>query len=396
MLKIYIAPSKLYLQGYSIEQDNYFGEKHPFEKAAEAALAEECEKLYGKKRVKLTGYSYEQYNQDGWSYYPVQLSVNSKLQGKTWIKWQYENKDEYFNLIRTSRGTSLTVPHIFRFCTDEERQRLSSEHKQPDLEYDILAGKTLPAFLSVNNYYDKMRVFFFTYELRRQITQLMTNLTGITDLYKKIEQMNIISIYAVNKDGYTYTDAEIVIEPINPWEAHPSYSFVIRWKSNTDKEYIDVKDVVGTNDITFEFSPIIPEGYNCGHIIERDEKNLISKEAFLEFLEQNDKKNKKPIDTGTRFPVYMNSVSYPNVILKIRFADNFSDSSLKKMFNAVNDFIQANNAVSDDKIHDFNIKRKSEISIWLYIDFGKADPIVLQHFYEYLDELYDIERIDMG
>lgn len=217
MLKIYIAPSKLYLQGYSIEQDNYFGEKHPFEKAAEAALAEECEKLYGKKRVKLTG-----------------------------------------------------------------------------------------------------------------------------------------------------------------------------------KEYIDVKDVVGTNDITFEFSPIIPEGYNCGRIIEKDEKNIISKEAFLEFLEKYDKKNKKPVYTGTRFPVYMNSVSYPYVILKIRFTDNFSDSSLKKLFDTVNDFIQANNAVSDDKIHDFNIERKSETGIWLYIDFGKADPIVLQHFYEYINKLYDIERIDMG
>lgn len=248
----------------------------------------------------------------------------------------------------------------------------------------------------MNNYYDKMRVFFFTYELRRQITSMMTDLTGIVDLYKKIEQMNIISVYAVNKDGYTYADAEIVIEPINPWEAHPSYCFVIRWKSNTDKEYIDVKDVVGTNDITFEFSPIIPEGYNCGRIIEKDEKNIISKEAFLEFLEKYDKKNKKPVYTGTKFPVYMNSVSYPHVILKIRFTDNFSDSSLEKMFDAVNDFIQANNAVSDDKIHDFNIQRKSEISIWLYIDFGKADPIVLQHFYEYLDKLYDIERIDMG
>lgn len=394
MLKIYIAPSKLCLRGYSIEEDNYFGEKHPFEKAVETALAEECEKMYGKKRVKLTGYSYQQYNEDGWSYYPVQLSVNSKLQGIIWIKWQYGNKDEYFNLIRTSKGTSLTVPPIFRFCTDEERQRLSNEHKQPNLEYDILAGKKIVCFTVTQ--LRGIDTFFFIYELRRQITPMLTDLTGIKDLYKKIVQVEIIDRFAINKDGYTYSDAEITIEPINSWEIYPKYRFVIRWKSDTNREYIDVKDVVGTNDITFEFSPIIPEGYNCGRRIVIDEKNIISKEAFLEFLEKYDRKNKKPVHTGTKFPVYMSSVSYPHVMLKIRFADNFSDSSLEKMFDAVNDFIQANNAILDDKIHDFNIERKSEISICLYIDFGKADPIVLQHFYEYLDKLYDIERIDMG
>lgn len=66
------------------------------------------------------------------------------------------------------------------------------------------------------------------------------------------------------------------------------------------------------------------------------------------------------------------------------------------MLYTVNDFIQANNAVLNDKIHDFNVKRKSESEIWLYIDFGNADPVVLQHFFEYIDGKYDIKRIDLG
>lgn len=395
LLKIYIAPSKLHLKQYSLEDALYFQEKHPFEKAAESALAEECEKLYGKKRVKLTGYGYEQYNEDGWSYYPVQLSVNSKVQGISWIKWQYENKDEYFNLIRTSKEDPLTLPQKFRFCTAEEELRLSNEHRQPILKYDILEGKKIASFTTVKNYNDD--TFFFIYELRRQITPMLTNLTGIEDLYKKIVQVDIIDRFAINKDGYTYSDAYITIAPINSWEIYPTYRFVIRWKSNTDKEYIDMKDIIGTDDITFEFSPIIPEGYYSSRIIKPEGEGIISRDDLLEFIKKYDKKNKEPVETGTKFPVYMNSISYPNVILKIRFADNFSDPLLDKMFYAVNDFIQANNAISDDKIHDFNIKRNNESEIWLYIDFGHADPEVIQKFFEYLDELYrNIARIDMG
>lgn len=393
LLKIYIAPSKLRLKQYSLEDDLYFQEKHPFEKKAEDVLTEECEKIYGKKRVKLTGYGYEQYNENGWSYYPVQLSVNSKVQGISWIKWQYENKDGYFNLIRTSKEDSITLPQKFCFCTVEEEIRLSNEHRQPILKYDILDGKKIVCFTVTQ--LRGIDTFFFIYELRRQITPMLTDLTGITDLYKKIVQVEIIDIYSINRNGYTYCDAEITIEPINSWEIYPKYLFVIRWKSNIDKEYISVKDIIGSNDIVFEFSPSIPNGYSDGRITKVSNKNIISKDVILDFFKKYEKSNKKPVKTGTNFPVYMNSISYPHVILKIKFADNFSNLLFKKMLNEVNNFIQNNNSVSDNKIHDFNVKRKSENEIWLYIDFGTADPIVLQRFFEYIDGKYDIKRVDL-
>lgn len=394
MLKIYLAPSKLHLRLYSIESDLFFQEKRPLEKRAENALAEECERIHGKKRIKLTGYSYEQYNENGWSYYPVQISINSKVQGIIWIKWQYENKDEYFNLIRTSKEDSLILPQKFCFCTEEENIRLSNEHRQPIFKCDILENKKIVCFTVAQ--IRGINSFFFIYELRRQITPMLTELTEITDLYKKIVQVEIADTFSINRDGYTYCDAIITIEPINPWEIYPKYRFVIRWKSNIEKEYVGVTDVIGSDDITFEFSKVIPEGYSNNRTLTLDEKNIISKESFLEFLFKYDKSNKKPVKTGTKFPVYMNSISYPDVILKIKFADNFSDLSLEKMLYTVNDFIQANNAVLNDKIHDFNVKRKSESEIWLYIDFGNADPVVLQHFFEYIDGKYDIKRIDLG
>ncbi len=409
MLKLYIAPSKLYLKTYPIEDSLFFIKKRPFEQAAEAALSEECERLYGKKRIKLTGYSYEQYNENGWSYYPVQFSVNSKYQGISWIKWKYEDKDEYFDLLHTSismyypmvlddevrRQLSDTLPQIFRFCTDEEVQMLSQKHKQPNLKYDILAQKQIKVFpASMNSHHDKL---FFIYEFRRQMTPMLTNLTGINDLYKIIVQVNFSDLFTENIDGYTYVDATITINPINPWEIYPQYRFIIRWKSNTDKEYIGIKNVIGSDDISFEFSPIIPKGFKgVSGAGGYSEKDIISKDALLEFINKYDKKNKKPIDTGTSFPVFLNSVSYPSVILKIQFESEFSDQSLEKMLYAVNDFIQSHNSKSEEKIHDFNVKRKSENIIWLYIDFGSADPIAVQHFFEYIDGKYEIKRIDMG
>ena len=63
---------RIYISQNYLEYSNYPTRTPDFEEIADKELSRQCFERYNTTRVSLIGYSYTQYNENGWSSYPVQ------------------------------------------------------------------------------------------------------------------------------------------------------------------------------------------------------------------------------------------------------------------------------------------------------------------------------------
>lgn len=146
------APIKVFKSRYSsegIKPSSYqlFNGK-TVDKIVSKAIKPQIAALYNRdNNVKLVGFSYAQYNDHGWSFYPMQLFVNDEYKKIQWIKWRSDN-NEYFvlnNVIRDKASgepilTNIKIdnsPIDIMLCSDEEAAIL--KHFEHDIRTDILS-----------------------------------------------------------------------------------------------------------------------------------------------------------------------------------------------------------------------------------------------------------------
>ena len=216
----------------------------------------------------------------------------------------------------------------------------------------------------------------------------MTEFTGISDLYKKVEIEVLGLNYYVNIDKYTYAPALVRVESSQSQNGEDQiYQFVLRWKSKTDKEYISCNNCVGTGDIIFELSPIIPNGYKgIDFAINAVTESIINKQQFIDFIIQRQNKN-IPFETYNSFSVRLNKILYPEILLRISFSQEVTQKIFDEIFRIINDFIQEyNNNMA--AIHDFDIIYYDKTTLSLHIDLGNAAPEAICSLLNHLDKHY--------
>lgn len=208
------APIMVFKSRYSserIQPSSYMlSDGKKIDKLISEAVKPQITALYGKEdNVKLVGFSYEQYNDHGWSFYPVQLFVNDEYRKIQWIKWRSANK-EYFVLNNTARdevsGEPLTdnapvdnFPVDIMLCSDEEAAELKQyEH---DVRTDILS-MPLSEHSELQHTRDGVPDYCsptFYYEFSQQISSLLTEASGCNDLAKKAEFYRAWCMYAARE-----------------------------------------------------------------------------------------------------------------------------------------------------------------------------------------------------
>ncbi len=128
------------------------------------------------------------------------------------------------------------------------------------------------------------------YELQRQLSEITVQLTGVANIHKYIG-IDFIGFGRINKvNGYSYSSAYYQSYPY--WFLDKSMSIIIRWKSNTDKEYITPYDVINSNDITVEFSPILIPARNDGV------DHIATKELLISYINSNPHKPNQLAEYG--------------------------------------------------------------------------------------------------
>lgn len=318
-LKMIFAPFKQLSLDYSmwvqLKSRNFPYGDDTFEKMIEKGLSDQYSKMYGNKSVKLIGYDYVQYDKNGWSYYPVQLMVKSQLQGISWIKWRCENKNNYFIFDVLCEKNLEMIPIEYSFCSNDENKRLSIKFPQPNFEYNICNNKYLK--LVPNSVRLETSSYIFDYEYQRQMTKLYSKLTGISDIHKHLMLGTVPFKIVQNVNGYTYALSNICSKPY--WALDSEYEVIIRWKSNTAKEYISSKDIISSNDVTFEFSPVIPleikkYTYNL--------TNIANKDDIINFIESNPHRKQPDPVFGTYFDVKVESMNYPDMTFILQLKKN--------------------------------------------------------------------------
>lgn len=330
----------------------------------EKGLDNEYQKIYDKSSVKLIGYDYKQYNLNGWSYYPVQLIVKSKLSGVIWIKWRCQKENEYFDFNGSEKSNMARLPKEYRFCENDENTALLKTYPQPNFTSNICDNKLIK-FIPGSPQLD-LSSFMFNYEYQRQMTKLYSEITGISDIGKYLLFDMFVVRYALNKDGYTYAQSQICSKPF--WCTDNNLSIIIRWKSNTEKEYVSPKENINSGDVKFEFSPIIPQEYEFAKF---SLLKIADKDLVLDFIEDNP--HRKPLSFGTYFDVKIVSLNYPDVNILIEFESNISSENLNHFTISINDFVNNYNNENERKIHYYEVLKVSDNTTRLFIDFGSAN-----------------------
>ena len=389
-LKMTFAPFKQFGLDYNLRYYlEYLKGADVLEKLIENGLAEQYNQIYGKKSVKLVGYDYVQYNKDDWSYYPVQLIVKSKPQGLIWIKWKCERSGNYFEFNSTDEKNLERLPVKYSFCSDDENNKLFIEFPQPTLDYDICSRKNIKFYLySVQLDISSIP---FNFEYQRQMTSLYSEITGIPDIQKYLLFGTFVVRHALNKDGYTYAKSKIFFKP--HWETDPNYQVIIRWKSNIKKEYISPLDNVGNEDITFEFSPVIPPEYEFA---KHNLLNIADKNDIINFIESNPHRKQPDSVFGTYFDVKVESMSYPDISFILEFKSKLNDSQIQKLTLQISEYLEKYNSASDNKIHNYDITAESEKQIKLFIDFGNTGEDAIKGLFTFLNTIKNIKVVTIS
>lgn len=364
-LRMIFAPYKQFVEDYNLSLNlEYNNNSERFEKMIEKGLVCEYERIYKKSDVKLIGYDYKQYNLNGWSYHPVQLIVKSRLSGVIWIKWRCKNKNEYFVFNGSDQSNMERLPEEYCFCDDTENIALSEMYAQPKFISNICDSKLIK-FIP-NSPQTDLSSYAFNYEYQRQMTKLYSEITGISDIGKYLVFDMFAVRFALNYDGYTYAESQICYKPY--WCADRKLYIIIRWKSNTEEEYVSPMADINSEDVMFEFSPIIPEEYEFAKF---GLLKIADKDLILNYIESNP--HRKPLSFGTYFDVKIVSLNYPDVDMLIEFQANVTKETLNHFIVVIDDFVNNYNTENECKIHYYEVLKVADNTIRLFIDFGSAN-----------------------
>ena len=88
----------------------------------------------------------------------------------------------------------------------------------------------------------------------------------------------------------------------------------------------------------------------------------------------------KRIQIETYFPVFFLCSNYPDIKYDIIFESPVSDDEINLICTVADDFIRKYNDQNHNLIHGFDIMKEHGNEIELYVDFGDADPEVLNYF----------------
>lgn len=291
------APIKVFRSRYSsdgIKPSSYIlsGGK-TVDKIISEALKPQITALYNTEdSIKLVGYSYAQYDDQGWSFYPAQLFINEKFKKIQWIKWRSGSK-EYFMLDNTTRdkvsgepfpdnAPNDDIPVDIMLCTEEQSAALMRyEH---DIRTDIFSIPGSELQHTCDGVPDYCSPTFY-YEFSRQVSALLTEVSGCKGFAEKAEFYRAWVASPINCGGWTYSTMWLARLPRLPDDLdNKEVSFFYRWRSLGEKEYLSPFDEMGADNILFELCGSMPP-------VELDSGNLPAvvpdKTALVEFLDNS-------------------------------------------------------------------------------------------------------------
>lgn len=358
---------RIYISQNYLEYSNYPTRTPDFEEIADKELSRQCFERYNTTRVSLIGYSYTQYNENGWSNYPVQLVVKGNLLGIVWIRWQNRNCKDYFVINKSYDNHCNDYPINFVLCSDNENKELAKKYPQPVFAGIVCSNKYIKlsndiTFHGMSN--------SFVYEYQRQMSQQLINFTGKKDILKNLIIRGITVGYLESNELYTYSMAPVKTKSKidGTW-----YMVAIRWHSAKFDRVIAIDEEVDSESIVFEIAESVPfERIRTRCQIMRDPNGA---EMLADISRRCLKPQKVPAETY--FPVYIENVRYPDVKLMIKYSVKVDDNIISDLHNIVGNLIIQYNEQSQDKIHDYDVKPTSNNSLVLYIDFGNADANAL-------------------
>lgn len=402
MVKFTFAPVKIFKDIYGVSSaapSAYeLSDGTKFEKYAAKSLQKPLCAVYKSLDLQLVGYSYKQYDKNGWSFYPTQLFADGEYKGICWIKWRF-NDGGYFVLcdkpiVSSEKKIAEKFPDEITLCTDAEANELRQyEHR---VRTDLLCSEEWedihPAKFGFPENVDPT----FYYEFLRQLSKKLTEISLCRDFRKRaVVSFPVFSEIVKHGDWY-YTTMELTRQP--DWADEETSNLLVYYRYRA-LEYSEITpfDEFGADNILFELCDKKPP-VELNHGILRPPvcANKIELREFLSSAYVDDKiyeeKLQKVIGESYNFsfPVIFERISvnkYPNIMFWVKFKSTKTPEKQTELINRIVGLakrvnIRSSNTAAPERWGDF----RSDSYMYLYLNLDNVNDREFVEFVRLIDE----------
>ncbi len=257
MIKFTFAPVKIFKDRYGVSSAAptayELADGTKFERYAAKALSKPLSDIYKNQDLQLVGYSYKQYDKNGWSCYPTQLFADGEYKGICWLKWRF-NDGGYFTLCdkpiaNNEKKIAEGFPDEITLCTDEEAKELRQYEHQ--VRTDLLNSENWTGIHPAKCGFPENVNPTFYYELLRQLSGDLTGISACPTFGERaVIFFPVFSEIVKHKDWY-YTTMDLKRQP--DWADEETSDLLVyyRFKSLRGLE-ITPFDEFGSDNILFE------------------------------------------------------------------------------------------------------------------------------------------------
>lgn len=402
MVKFTFAPIKIFKDIYGVSSaaptayERSDGTK--FEGYAAKALSKPLSDIYRKSDLQLVGYSYKQYDKNGWSYYPTQLFVDGEYKGICWIKWRF-NDGGYFALCdkpiaNSERKIAERFPDEIMLCADKEAKEMRQYEHQ--VRTDLLNSEKWTGIHPAKCGFPENVNPTFYYELLRQLSGDLTTISNCPTFGERAVIFFPVFSKIVKHNEWYYTTMDLKRQP--DWADEETSDLLIyyRFKSLIGLE-ITPFDEFGSDNILFELCDKKP-AVELGHGILKPPvcANKLELREFLSSAYVDDKiyeeKLQKVIGESYNFsfPVEFERISinkYPNIMFWLKFKSAKSPEKQTELINQVTLLakqvnIRSSNTADPERWGNF----RSNSYMYLYLNLDTAGTHGLVELARLIDE----------
>ncbi len=257
MIKFTFAPVKIFKDIYGVSSAAptayELADGTKFERYAVKALSKPLSDIYKNSDLQLVGYSYKQYDKNGWSYYPTQFFVDGEYKGICWLKWRFKDGG-YFALCdkpiaNNEKKIAERFPDEIKLCTDEEAKELRQYEHQ--VRTDLLNSENWAGIHPAKCGFPENVNPTFYYELLRQLSGDLTAISACPTFGERAVIFFPVFSEIVKYNDWYYTTMDLKRQP--DWADEETSDLLVyyRFKSLSGLE-ITPFDEFGSDNILFE------------------------------------------------------------------------------------------------------------------------------------------------
>lgn len=402
MVKFTFAPVKIFKDIYGVSSaapSAYeLSDGTKFEKYAAKSIHKPLCAVYKTLDLRLVGYSYKQYDKNGWSFYPTQLFADGEYKGICWIKWRF-NDGGYFILcdkpiVSNEKKIAERFPDEITLCTDAETNELRQYEHQ--VRTDLLSSDGWEDIHPAKFGFPENVGPTFYYEFLRQLSKKLIEISLCRDFRKRAVVFFPVFSEIMKHGDWYYTTMELKRQP--DWVDEETSNLLVCYRFRS-LEYSEITpfDEFGSDNILFELCDKKPP-VELNHGILRSPvcANKLELREFLSSAYVDDKiyeeKVQKVIGESYdfSFPVTFERISvnkYPNIMFWVKFKSAKNPEKQTELINRIVELakrvnIRSSNTANPERWGDF----RSDSYMYLYLNLDNASDRGLVELVRLIDE----------